>query len=448
MDINVEPQLNERKNDQAVSGEHRPSRKSNSGVKSVIAKLAAGILVVALVIVGAYYGSEAYVQMRNHQETDDAYVTGHLHQVSSRINGTVEQVVVDDNEHVQKGQLLVELDPRDYKVKVTQTLANLEQARRRAMAAQSSVTFQDTTAQGQDTNARGSIDNAVAAISRSGAAVREAEMNIEANQSNLAAKEAELERAEADYNRFDHLEKEGAISTSQKDSAKRDYLVALDTRNYARNVVLQAFQRLEQAKQTVITTKADLTKAQAQIQLAKASSVQTKVTEHQYQTDLAAISGAQAALDEAQLNLSYTHIVAPVSGRVGKKTVEEGQRIEPGQPLLTIVQDHPWVVANYKETQLKQMRIGQMVEIIIDSIPDHKFEGRVLSFAPASGSSFAVLPSDNATGNFTKIVQRIPVKIAFTSDSLSGYEDLMTPGLSVITSVNIERNRHQLAEAR
>lgn len=431
--------------DSSVAVEAGPRTSSKANLYSVVLKLTLSGVLVAFC---AYYAAGVLDKAQSHEETDDAYVTGHLHQVASRLNGTVEKVLVDDNQHVVKGQLLVTLDARDFRVKVTQALANLEQAKRRARAAESQITYQDTTAQGQDTDARGSIDDAVAAISRSEAQVREAQAGILAAQSGLAGKEAELERAQLDYTRADHLEREGAISTSQKDSAKRDYLVALDNRNSAQNLVAQSVEKLEQAKQTVITSKARLTKAQAQLQLAKASSVQTTVTAQQYETDLAAVSIAKALLQETELNLSYTHIVAPVTGRVGKKTVEEGQRIEPGQPLLTLVEDHPWIVANFKETQLKKMHVGQRVEIKIDSFPDHKFEGRVLSFAPASGASFAVLPSDNATGNFTKIVQRLPVKIEFTSDSLNGYEDRMAPGLSALTSVDLSEHPHRLAEAR
>src|SRR5262249_14591633 len=213
---------------------------------------------------------------------------------------------------------------------------------------------------------------------------------------------------------------------------KRDYLVALDNRNIARHNIAQAEEQSEQAQQSAKTSQADLIKAQAQMQLAKASAVKTQVTQDQYQTNLAAVANAKASLDEALLNLSYTRIVAPTTGRVGKKTVEEGQRIEPGQPLLTITSDDPWVVANYKETQLKKMHAGQPVEIKIDAFPDHNFRGVVQSFSPASGASFAVLPSDNATGNFTKIVQRLPVKILFTRESIKGYEDRLAPGLSVI----------------
>lgn len=405
--------------------------------KPLVRKIITGILALVLVGAGGQFGIHTYNQVSTHEETDDAYVTGHLHQVSTRVNGTVDQVLVDDNEHVKQGQVLVLLDPRDYKVKVTQAMANLLQAERKATVAKTSVSFQSTTAEGQDTDAKGSIDSALAAISKSQAGVREAKAAIESSQANLAAKDAELERAQLDYNRYYTLEREGAVSTSERDSARRDYLVALESRNVARKDVTQSIERFEQAQQLINTSKAELTKAEAQAHLAKASAVQTEVNKYQFQTDLAAIDAAKAALAEAQLNLSYTKIVAPSSGRIGKKTVEEGQRIEPGQPLMTIVADNPWVVANFKETQLKDMKVGQSVEIAVDSFPDHKFEGTVLSFSPASGASFAILPSDNATGNFTKIVQRVPVKILFTDESIKGYEDRMAPGLSAVTSVNV-----------
>jgi membrane fusion protein (multidrug efflux system) len=165
--------------------------------------------------------------------------------------------------------------------------------------------------------------------------------------------------------------------------------------NEARQQVKQSNERLQQAQESVSASKAQLTQAQSQLTQAKASAIQTHVNERQFDTDLAAIEKAKSALEEARLNLSYTTIIAETSGRIGKKTVEEGQRIEPGEPLMTIVSDDPWVVANYKETQLKRMHAGQKVEIQIDSFPDHKFEGTVLSFSPASGASFAVLPSDN-----------------------------------------------------
>lgn len=422
-----------------------PNQKKPGG--NILKALLIGALLTAILSAGAIAGYRAFQHISTHEETDDAYVTGHLHQVSTRVNGTVEKVLVDDNQHVQAGQVLVLLDPKDYKVKVDQAMAKLLQAEKQAKAAGKSVIFQDSTAKGQSADAQGSIDNAIATIQRAEAAVRETQASIQTAESQLASKDAELSRAEADFKRFSTLEKEGAVSTSQKDAAKRDYLVALGNRDAAREIITQATERFVQAQQSVKTSKADLTKAEAQLQLAKASNVQTEVNQGKFETDLAAIAAAKAAVQEAELNLSYTKIVAPASGRIGKKTVEEGQRIEPGQALLTIVSDDLWVVANYKETQLKQMKAGQEVEIKIDSFPDHKFEGKVQSFSPASGASFAVLPSDNATGNFTKIVQRIPVKIIFTPGSVRGFEDRLAPGLSVVTSVALREQESTQAIA-
>ena len=172
---------------------------------------------------------------------------------------------------------------------------------------------------------------------------------------------------------------------------------------------------------------------------AKATRVQTQVYRSQYQAAQAAITQSQASLNNAQLQLSYTNIYAPTSGRVGNKSAEVGEQVQPGTPLMQITQDDQWVVANYKETQLGKMRIGQPVAIYIDAIPNHDFIGRVDSFSPGSGSTFALLPSDNATGNFTKIVQRIPIKIVFDPQSIKGYEARIVPGLSVEPSVNVKR---------
>ncbi len=416
-----------------------PQDESRPRIKPILyVRLTLSLVVLVVLALGGLYGKQAFDHIASHEETDDAYITGHLHQVSSRVQGTVETVLVDDNEHVRKGQVLVTLDPRDFEVKVNQALASLKQAERRASAARTSITFQETAARGQDTDARGSIESAMAAISRSEASVREARAGIDKAKSDLAAREAEVERATRDYKRYIALEKEGAVTTMERDGARRDYQVAVANRDAARNAIREATERLDQAKESVLSGKAALTRARGQIELARASTVQTRVSEHQYETDMAAVAAAAASLKEAELNLSYTKIIAPAAGRVGKKTVEEGHRIEPGQPLLTVVSDDAWVVANYKETQIKAMHPGQRVAIKIDSLPEHKFIGRVESFAPASGASFALLPSDNATGNFTKIVQRVPVKILFEPASIAGFEDRIVPGLSVVTSVNIK----------
>jgi membrane fusion protein (multidrug efflux system) len=178
--------------------------------------------------------------------------------------------------------------------------------------------------------------------------------------------------------------------------------------------------------------RAQLVEAQGKALFARAAGTETNVHRRQHEAAVAAIAQAESALEDAKLQFSYTEVRSPVAGRVGRKGVEAGQRLQPGQPLLAIVEDDFWVVANYKETQLTHMQPGQPVEITIDSFPEHTFRGHVDSMSPGTGAQFALLPPDNATGNFTKIVQRVPVKIHFERESIRGYESFIVPGMSVV----------------
>jgi membrane fusion protein, multidrug efflux system len=421
-----------------------PVKKENGGKNhnKLIAIAAAALLFIGGGAVGA---SQWLTYLSAHQETDDAYVTGHLHQVSSRLNGTVEKVLIDDNQHVKKGQIIAVLDPRDFQVKVNEAKAALDSAQRQANSAFTSISLASSTAQGNELNATGAIADAKATITRSEAAVREALAAIEHSKDDVVGKEAEMKRAELDAKRFADLAADQAVSQQQADNAQRDYIVATKARDMANKQVIQASAQYEQALESVKKAKAQLVQTQGQMQLANASKVQTEVNSKQYDVANAAIEQAKANLQEAQLNLSYTVITAPTTGRIGKKSVEVGQRVEPGQPLVTLVSDDLWVVANFKETQLEKMRPHQEVELKVDSFPGHIFKGIVDSVAPGSGSSFAVLPSDNATGNFTKIVQRVPVKVVFDKASLGEYTNLLVPGMSVIVDVQVKQDHHKKA---
>lgn len=171
------------------------------------------------------------------------------------------------------------------------------------------------------------------------------------------------------------------------------------------------------------------------MQQAQAVNQQTEVNRRQYDAAIAAIAQASAQVENARLQLAYTTITAPTAGRVGNKSVEVGQRVQPGQALMSVVEEKPWIVANFKETQLRKMQPGQAVEIKLDAFGDRTFQGKVDSFSPASGAKFALLPPDNATGNFTKIVQRLPVKVVFDSKSVQGYEPRIAPGMSAVVTV-------------
>lgn len=395
----------------------------------------AGIAAIAASTFGYRYWSYA----STHEETDNATVAGHIHQVSSRINGTVSDIEVNDNQLVQRGQLLLKLDPRDLQVKALQAQSALDAAQREANAAQTSITLAAQNAQAQTTQAQGNISDAQAGISAAQASVTEARAGIPAAQAAVAQANANLQRAQADYNRYQTLYSQGAIPRQQLDNARAAYEVALAQRNSAQQGVQQAQAKLAQAIQGVSSAQAKLAQSRGGLQQATATGVQTDVNRAQSEAARAGIAQAQASLKDAQLQLSYTNITAPSNGRVGRKSVEVGQRVQPGSPLLAIVEGDYWVTANFKETQLEDMKPGQEVEIKLDAFPHHTFTGRVDSISPASGSQFALLPPDNATGNFTKVVQRIPVKVTFDPQSIQGYESRITPGMSAVVSVEHEK---------
>ncbi len=432
--------------------------------KKPIALTLAGLGVGAMVA-GAF-GYNYWQYSSTHQQTDNGTVTGNIHQISSRVPGTVTEVLVNDNQLVQPGQLLVKLDPRDYESKVQQAQAALENARSQAQAAQANIALASQTTTGKTTQAQGDVSSAVAAISTAQAAVKEAQAGISASQAavkeaqagipaaqaQVAQANANLEKAQADYNRYNELYKSGAIARQQLDTAKAAYDVAVAQKNAAVQGVEQAQARLAsakvgvakaqsqlaQAQENVVSAQAKLAASKGGLQQATAGGQDTTAKRSQYEAAKAAIALGEASLKDAQLQLSYINITAPSAGRIGRKNVEIGNRVAAGTPLMAIVDHQNWVVANFKETQLENMRPGEPVEIKLDGFPHHSFVGRVDSISPASGAQFALLPPDNATGNFTKIVQRIPVKIVFDQKSIQGYESRITPGMSAEVAVEVK----------
>ncbi|MEH2364796.1 HlyD family secretion protein [Nostoc sp.] len=398
------------------------------------------ILVVlgAIAVVVSVFGYRWWQYISTHEQTDNAYVTANIHPISTRINGTVSEVSVNDNQLVQKDQLLVKLDPGDYQIQVQQAQASLTTDQRQANAALSNINLSSGNVLGNTQQAQGNVASARAAISTAIASAKAAQAAVPAAQASVAQAQANLEKAQADYNRYKTLYVQGVVPRQQLDTYRATYYVDLAQKNSALQGVLQAQANQAQARESVTKAQAQLAASQGGLQQAKATGEQTKVNQAQYKAALAQIAQSQANLDNAKLQLSYTNIVALSAGRVGNKVVQVGQRVQPGSKLMAIVEDNPWVVANFKETQVAHMRIGQKVEILIDAIPKHHFIGYVNSFSPGSGATFALLPSDNATGNFTKIVQRVPVKIVFDTNSIRGYESRIVPGLSVETTVNVK----------
>lgn len=398
-------------------------------------------LLVALgvgAIVAGGFGLHWWKYASTHEETNDAFVGGHIHPVSSQVNGTVAQVLVQDNQQVQQSQVLVKLDPRDFQNQVRQAQAALAQAQQQAQTARSQIALSAQTTRGTTTQAQGNISSASAAITNAEAAVQEAQAGVPAAQAGVAQAEANLQRAQADFNRYSALLQQGAITTQQFETARNAYQVAVAQRASAQDQVRQAQSRVAQAQQDVARAQAQFTTSQGGLQQAQAGQAQTQANRNQYQASLAAVTKAQAQLRNAQLQLSYTTIAAPITGTVGNKNVEAGQRVQTGTPLMAVVDGRSWVVANFKETQLQDMHPGDRAQIKLDAFPKHPFQGYIESLSPASGSQFALLPPDNATGNFTKVVQRIPVRVRFDPRSIKGYETRIAPGMSAVVTVTLK----------
>lgn len=396
------------------------------------------LLIICLgigILAASVFGYRWWQYASTHETTDDATVAGNLYAISSRILGTIADIKVNDNEQVEKGQLLVKLDSNPQQVQVIQAQAALLAAKRQAQAAQATINLASQTAAASNQTARGNISGAEAGIPAAEAAVKEAEAGIPAAQATVASAEASLQKAQADYNRNLTLFEQGAISRQQLDAAKAAYNVALAQKSAAIQGVSQAQAKLAQAKQGVTTAQSKLAASQGELQQATAQNQQTQVNRSQYDAAQAAIAQAQANLKDAQLQLSYTNITAPEKGKIGSKSVEVGDRVQSGTPLMSLVGNQYWVVANFKETQLKDIKPGESATVKLDALPNRTFVGSVQSLSPASGSEFALLPPDNATGNFTKVVQRIPVKITLDPQSIQGYESQITPGMSAVVSV-------------
>ena len=316
-------------------------------------------------------GTLYWLHGRHYESTDDAFVDGYVTQLAPQVAGRVTALEFADNEHVAAGQSLVLIDPRDYQVKLDQAKAQ-----------------------------RG---NAAAGLQQAKAQLAVQQANVDQARANVRVAEADLAQAQKDYDRFTSIDPH-AVARQQVDNATASYRSA------------QA--KLDAAQQAVDGADAQLQAGQAQVQAA-----QTQVR------------AADADVAAAELQLSYCTIVAPVAGRIGHRTVSVGNYVNPGQPLFAIVQDDIWVTANFKETQLAAMRPGQPVDVDIDAIPAVTFHGRIDSFQPGTGSEFSVLPAENATGNYVKIVQRLPVKIDFDDARLKDYR--ISPGLSVVPTVRV-----------
>ena len=374
--------------------------------------MAAIVLIVAGLILWRYLGS--------YESTDDAQVDAHLYPVSSRISGYVTKVDVGDNQYVQKGAVLVEVDPRDYEVAVEQAKAALASAEATAQSLNINVPITTISTSSQLKFANSGVEDAGAAIA--------------GTETQVAAAKAELEAAEAnDVKAQDDLRRYKAL-VDKKEVSEQAYDQALAAAKASTASVAAARDNEATAEQNVQQAKTRLAQSVANQQSAQTGPQQVSLTQARARAAIADVQQKRAALEQAQLNLQYTQIVAPVSGEVNK-TVVVGMNVTPGQQLLTVVPlDDVWITANFKETQLRQMKVGQRAEIHVDS-SGKTFRGHVDSISGATGPLFSLLPPENATGNYVKIVQRVPVKIVLEPGENQDHQ--LRPGMNVVPDVYI-----------
>lgn len=348
------------------------------------------LILLVLVISGAIYGTSKYMHSLSHEETDDAQIQKNMNPIIPKVSGYVDKVYVKDNAFVKKGDTLFTIDTRDFQLKIDEASAAV-------VAAEAGFEV-----------AKADIGNAMASISASDANVRSAGGNIETAKIRLG-------RITSDFNRYDNLFKNHSIT-------KQQYEQALAAKQEAESQVriLQQQEKASSYQKSAIIAK-------------------SKVSDKQTEVAAANIKKAKAQLESAKLNLSYTTVTAAIDGQISKIDIQPGQLVQPGQSLFYIINNaSAWVIANFKETQLNKMIIGQKVTIKVDAYPDYDFEGEIASFSPATGSIFSLLPPDNATGNFVKTIQRLPVKISLNTSNDAEKIKLLRPGMNVIVDVHLK----------
>ena len=393
----------------------RPSRRARSRRTLALLVVVAIVIIIASTIVYGRYAAW--------ESTDDAQIDGYIFPVSARVSGYVTRVLVDNNQRVEAGTVLVQMDPKDFEVAVANAKASLANDQASAAALQTNVPITSVSTSSQLTSAQADIRNADAGLLA-------AQRASEAAQANLRQAEANDLKAQDDVNRYQPL-------AARDEIPKQQYTQAVNSQKATAAAVEAAHAAAAGSEQAVTQARSKLAQAQAQLQYAQTQPQQISVQRSRARAADAETERAAAALQQAQLNLQYTTVVAPVDGIVGQRSVQPGQNVAPGQQLMTIVpldSQNIWVTANFKETQLTYMRPGQPVRVYVDTY-GRTYNGKVLNIAGASGARYSLLPPENATGNYVKVVQRIPVKIAFESGQDA--EHLLRPGMSVEPDVRV-----------
>jgi membrane fusion protein (multidrug efflux system) len=422
-----------------------------------------GAAIVLLIVL--VFGFRYWLYARSHETTDDAFIDGHIVQVSPKASGYVTKVYVTDNQNVNAGDLVAELDPREYESKVEQAKAALNAGLAQQKQAQTQVTLTRVKTRADVQQATAGVQQARSGVAgaRAGAAsersrtrqaaagVGGAEASVLQARSQVSAAEAEAMRANADVQRYQMLYEKDEISRQRLDEAIAAARTANAQVQAAKDKVSAAEAQVSEARAATSAQASNAQRAQAQVgganaqvneargKLAQANTAPQQVAVSQAQ---AASAGAnleqlQAAVDEAELLLSYTKIYAPETGRIARKSVEVGALVQIGQPLMAVVPGDVWVTANFKESQIGKIRPGEPVDITVDAYPDKTFRGHVDSIQAGTGARFSLIPPENATGSYVKVVQRVPVKIVFEPNQIDP-QHMLAPGMSAVPQVQVK----------
>ena len=407
----------------------RASRKGRSKLVRTVLLFAIFLLVLA----GAYY---AWKYFSAYESTDDAQVDGHINAISARINGYVSEVLVEDEQYVKAGDVLVRIDPKDYAVALANAEADLAAAEASSISSRTDVPITTTTWESQLKTARSGRLDADAALLGAQRQMSAAEARLGAAQAQVREAEAIYKKDTDDVSRYKMLAAKDEIPQQQYDTAVSVAESAKATVDARRAGVTEAEQNIRVAQSAIEQANARIAQADAAIQSAMTAPQQVAISQARAKSAEAQVAQRSAVVAQAKLNLSYCTVIAPVSGIVGKKTVEVGANVSPGQQMMAVVPlDDIWITANFKETQLRKMRAGQRATFTVDAY-SREYKGRVTGIGGASGSRFSLLPPENATGNYVKVVQRIPVRIDI--DPGQNDDHRLRPGMSVDPKVYVE----------
>jgi membrane fusion protein (multidrug efflux system) len=391
-------------------------------------------IAVGAVLVLALIGYFGWHFLSPREDTDDAQVSGHVSPVATRVGGTVQAIKVKDNQSVKAGTVLVELDPRDYQLAVAKAEADLAIAEASARAATSDVPVTSSSARSGQQVAQVATGNAGAGLIGASREIEASRAKIASAEARLAEARARAVRASQDLARLTPLAAKDEIPRQQLDAATADKQAADAAVASAEAAVSEATANLEVSNSRRLQAEGAVAQSQAQARAAATAPQQIAMIEARAAGANAQVLQARATLNQARLNLERTIVRAPADGVVSRRTVEVGQVVQPGQTMMSVASLHDiWITANFKETQLGAMTPGQRAEIEVDAFGGHHYTGRVESIAGATGATFSLLPADNASGNFVKVVQRVPVKIVLEGGGDAG--SVLRPGMSVTATV-------------